>query len=130
MAKTNSQSISHKNAAISFLRLVVAGNINEAYAAYAGQRMLHHNPAFEGDAASYENAMQENHSLFPNKIFDIKHALEDGDLVAVHSHLRMRAGEPGFAVVHLFRFDDDRIIEMWDIAQAVPEISPNKNGMF
>jgi predicted SnoaL-like aldol condensation-catalyzing enzyme len=42
----------------------------------------------------------------------------------------MNPEDRGFALVHIFRFAGDRIIEMWDIAQAVPEISPNKNGMF
>ena len=65
-----------------------------------------------------------------HKVLDVKCALEDGDLVAVHSHVRLRATEPGFAAVHIFRFEDDRIIEMWDVVQAVPEESPNANGMF
>ena len=38
--------------------------------------------------------------------------------------------ERGFAVVHIFRFDGDRIVELWDLAQEVPDHSPNANGMF
>ena len=130
MTKDNARTISHKSTAISFLRLLIAGKISEAYASYVGQEMRHHNMAFAGDAASLEKAMEDNHHLFPYKIIDIKHNLEDGDLVAVHSHVRLRDKEPGVAVVHLFRFEDDRITEMWDIGQAVPENAPNKNGMF
>jgi predicted SnoaL-like aldol condensation-catalyzing enzyme len=130
MTKNNSQTISHKNAAIAFLRLVVARKIREAYATYIRQDMIHHNTAFAGDAASLEKAMEESHSLHPHTVIEFKHALEDGDLVAVHSHVRMQPEDPGFAVVHLFRFEDDKIIEMWDIGQAVPKDSPNINGMF
>jgi predicted SnoaL-like aldol condensation-catalyzing enzyme len=130
MTKNDSRIISHKNAAISFLHLVVAGKIKEAYETYVRQDMLHHNTAFAGDAASLEKAMEENYSQFPHKIIDDKHALEDGGFVTVHSHVRVRAEDPGFAVVHLFRFQDDHIVEMWDIGQAVPENSPNENGMF
>ena len=130
MAKTNYRKISHKDAAISFLQLVVAGKIREAYATYVARDMRHHNMAFAGDAASLEKAMEENHSLFPHKVLDVKRALEEGDLVAVHSHVRLRAIEPGFAAVHIFRFAGDRIIEVWDIGQAIPEQSPNTNGMF
>ena len=32
---------------------------------------------------------------------------EDGDFVAVHSHVRQRPGDLGAAVVHIFRFDGD-----------------------
>jgi predicted SnoaL-like aldol condensation-catalyzing enzyme len=56
--------------------------------------------------------------------------MQDGDCVAVHSHVRLRAAEPGIAAVHLFRFKNNRIVEMGDIGQAVPESSPNENGMF
>lgn len=120
----------NKEAAISFLRHVVSGKIREAYATYVAKDMRHHNMMFAGDAASLEKAMEENHSQFPSKVIEVKRALEDGDLVAVHSHVRLRANEPGFATVHIFRFEGHRIVEMWDIGQPVPQESPNKNGMF
>ena len=130
MTTGRSSKIARKAAATSFLRLVAAGRIREAYASYVGPDMRHHNMAFAGDAASLEKAMEENHALYPHRILDIKQTLGDGDLVAVHSHIRLRPADAGFAVVHLFRFDGDRIVEMWDMVQAVPEESPNKNGMF
>lgn len=120
----------NKEVAISFLRHVVSGKIREAYATYVTKDMRHHSMMFAGDAASLEKAMEENHSQFPDKLLDVKRALEDGDLVAVHSHVRLRANEPGFAAVHIFRFEGHRIVEMWDIGQPVPQESPNKNGMF
>jgi predicted SnoaL-like aldol condensation-catalyzing enzyme len=42
----------------------------------------------------------------------------------------LRSGETGIAAVHLFRFQGDRIVEMWDCGQPVPADSLNKNGMF
>jgi len=117
-------------AAVSFLRLVAAGKIREAYATFVRPDMRHHNMAFPGDAASLEKAMKENHAQYPHKVLDVKRTLEDGDLVAIHSHVRLREDEPGFAAVHLFRFAGDHIAEMWDIGQAVPADSPNTNGMF
>ena len=120
----------NKDAAVTFLRLFVAGKIRQAYATYVRPDMRHHNTALAGDAASLEKAMQENHTQYPNKIFDIKRVLEDGNIVALHSHIRLKPTDPGFAAVHIFRFDGDRIIEMWDVIQPVPENSPNKNGMF
>jgi predicted SnoaL-like aldol condensation-catalyzing enzyme len=66
----------------------------------------------------------------PDKRLDVQHALEDGDLVAVHSHLRQKPGDAGVAVVHLFRFEGDRIAELWDIVQPVPSESVNVVGMF
>lgn len=119
-----------KYTAVSFLRLIVAGKIQEAYATYVDPGMRHHNAYFAGDAASLAQAMEENHIRFPHKVYDVKHVLEDGDLVAVHSHIRMNQEDRGVAVVHLLRFTADRIVEMWDIGQPVPADSPNENGMF
>jgi predicted SnoaL-like aldol condensation-catalyzing enzyme len=33
-------------------------------------------------------------------------------------------------VIHIFRFEEDRIVELWDVGQEIPEDSPNDNGMF
>jgi predicted SnoaL-like aldol condensation-catalyzing enzyme len=57
-------------------------------------------------------------------------ALQDGDRVAVFSRIRQRPDDLGGAVVHIFRFEGDRIAEGWDIGQAVPEEMINENGMF
>jgi hypothetical protein len=32
--------------------------------------------------------------------------------------------------VHILRFENSRIAEMWDIAQEIPPDSPNALGMF
>jgi predicted SnoaL-like aldol condensation-catalyzing enzyme len=130
MEPTGFAASARKHAAVSFLRMIVAGQIREAYATYVDPAMRHHNAAFPGDAASLERAMEENHAHFPHKILDVKLVLEDGDLVAVYSHIRMTPDHRGFAIAHIFRFAGQRIIEMWDIGQPVPEESPNENGLF
>ena len=57
-------------------------------------------------------------------------SLEDGDLVTTYSHVKQSPSDSGFALMHIFRFVDSRIVEMWDINQAILEDSPNENGMF
>jgi predicted SnoaL-like aldol condensation-catalyzing enzyme len=74
--------------------------------------------------------MEENAHQNPDKRLEVLRALEDGDLVAVHSHVRQKPDDRGGAVVHIFRFEGDRIVELWDIGQPVPAESPNSNGMF
>ena len=75
-------------------------------------------------------AMEDNARQNPDKQLEVLHTLEDGDLVAVHSHVRPRPDDRGGVVVHLFRFEGDRIAELWDIGQPVPAESVNRNGMF
>jgi predicted SnoaL-like aldol condensation-catalyzing enzyme len=120
----------HKEAAQDFLRLVASGKVREAYDRYIGPEFRHHNAYFKSDAESLRTAMEENAAKTPHKVLTVHRALQDGDLVAVHSHIRQTPEDRGAAVVHVFRFQGDRIAEMWDVGQAVPESSPNELGIF
>jgi predicted SnoaL-like aldol condensation-catalyzing enzyme len=119
-----------KDRAVSFLTLAAAGRVDQAYADYVGAGFRHHNPYFRGDAASLKAAMAENAAQNPGKSLEVKRALEDGDLVAVHSHIRQKPEEPGAAVVHIFRFENGRIVELWDVGQPVMDEGPNELDMF
>ncbi len=122
--------ISRKEAAVSFLRLASSGKVREAYDTYAGLNFRHHNPFFQGNAQALMAAMEENATRYPDKDFQVQRALEDGDFVAVHSRVQLQPGDVGVATVHIFRFEGDHIVELWDVGQAVPADSPNENSMF
>jgi predicted SnoaL-like aldol condensation-catalyzing enzyme len=120
----------NKDAAIGFLKTVVARQIEEAYAKYVAPQMRHHNAYFPGDAESLKKGMIDAHAKFPETTIDIKHSIEEGNLVAIFSNVVMKPAGPSVSVVHMFRFENNKIVEMWDVGQPVPENSPNKNGMF
>lgn len=113
-----------------FLQLIVEGKIDEAYERYVSADLQHHNPYFPGDAESLKNAMKENDGMSPNKTLEVKQTIEEGERVMVYSHIKQNPEDLGAAVVHIFRFHEGEIVEMWDVGQPVPEESPNKNGMF
>jgi predicted SnoaL-like aldol condensation-catalyzing enzyme len=119
-----------KDAAIEFLTLVASGNVSEAYERHIAAGFRHHNPYFHGDAASLKEGMQANATRNPNKVLEVQRALQDGDQVAVFSRVRQHPDDRGGAVVHIFRFQENRIAELWDIGQPVPDNSINENGMF
>jgi predicted SnoaL-like aldol condensation-catalyzing enzyme len=74
--------------------------------------------------------MEQNARQNPEKVLDVKRAIAEGDWVVVHSHVKQNPGDPGAAVVHIFRFENGRIVELWDVGQPLPETSPNQYGMF
>jgi predicted SnoaL-like aldol condensation-catalyzing enzyme len=123
---TNSQ----KDSAVSFLKFASSGEVGEAFSRFVGDGFRHHNPFFEGSAESLQAAMAENARQNPEKILEVKRVIAEGDFVVTHSHVRQRPGDLGAAVVHIFRFDDERIVELWDLGQPLPEVSPNIHGMF
>ena len=60
----------------------------------------------------------------------IHRAFADGDHVILHVHVVRWAGDPGLAVVDIFRCADGRIVEHWDVIQDVPIDPRNPNSMF
>ncbi|MFB5285010.1 nuclear transport factor 2 family protein [Peribacillus sp. Hz7] len=122
--------LNNKEKAVSFLQLVASGKVREAYQRHIGPGFSHHNPFFPGDADSLMLAMEESAAQNPHKTLEVKLAIEENETVVVHSHVKQNPNDLGGAVVHIFRFQDDRIVELWDIGQSIPENSPNKNGMF
>lgn len=121
---------SHKEKAVSFLQMAASGNVREAYERYVGPDFRHHNAYFRGDSESLILAMEESAAMNPLKTLEVKRAIEEGDMVAVHSYVKQKPEDLGGAVVHIFRFQNDQIVELWDVGQAIPEDSPNENGMF
>ncbi|WP_053365333.1 nuclear transport factor 2 family protein [Bacillus sp. FJAT-27245] len=130
MSMEQSFNLSLKDIAVSFLQLVASGKVREAYQNYIASDFRHHNPYFRGDADSLMKAMEENAAQSPQKSLEVKLAVQDGDKVIVYSHVRQNPNHLGAAVVHIFRFEDNHIAELWDVGQAIPEDSPNENGMF
>ncbi|MGJ7911096.1 nuclear transport factor 2 family protein [Neobacillus sp. LXY-1] len=130
MEQETKENISLKEQAVSFLQLAASGKVDEVYERYIGPGFSHHNPYFRSDADSLLAAMKENAAETPYKTLEVKHAIEEGEVVAVHSHIKQSPEDLGAAVVHIFRFQNKRIVELWDLSQPVPENSPNENGMF
>ena len=122
--------IDRKEAALSFLRMVVGRDIEEAYEKYVHPEFRHHNTHFPGDQESLLTAMMETHAHCPDMTMEVQRALGEGDLVAVHSRISFGEGKHELAVVHIFRFEGPYIIEFWDIAQEIPMDSPNEYGAF
>jgi predicted SnoaL-like aldol condensation-catalyzing enzyme len=119
-----------KQIAVDFLHLVVAGQIPEAYRKYVDMQGTHHNPFFRAGFPALQEAMAADHTKFPDKRITVRNVLGDGQFVAVHSRLDFGEDERSYATVHIFRFHGDRIVELWDLGQAVPPEAPNEDGMF
>ncbi|MGZ7046041.1 MAG: nuclear transport factor 2 family protein [Candidatus Aminicenantales bacterium] len=119
-----------KEIAVSFLQLASSGKVREAYEKYIHPDFLHHNPYFMGDRESLLVGMEDSAIEFPDKAYEAVRVLEDGDFVAVHGRIRLKPDTPEYVLIHIFRFEGDRIVEEWEAGQEIPGESPNKNGMF
>jgi predicted SnoaL-like aldol condensation-catalyzing enzyme len=111
--------------------LAAAGRAREAFDRYGSGSFRHHNPGFTGDGSSLAAAIDEDHARHPRQELTVVRTIAEGPYVAVHSRLLRGDGDtPGYATVHIFRVEDGKVEELWDIAQEIPAESPNQFGMF
>jgi predicted SnoaL-like aldol condensation-catalyzing enzyme len=67
---------------------------------------------------------------FPDYHSEIKRIFADGDYVIVHVHNVPTPGSRGNAIVDIFKLENGKVVEHWDVRQEIPEQSANSNTMF
>lgn len=121
-----------KDAVMAFVRLAFEGEKQprEAAERYMAEDYIEHNPHFEDGREAFVTAIEGWLATLPEATFEFKRVIAEGEMVAVHTHLTMRPGEGGHAVVDIFRVENGRLAEHWDVLQAVPAEAANSNTMF
>ncbi len=102
----------------------------EAARKYMGPYYRQHNPAVGDGAEPFIAFVRGFAKTFPSLHFDFKRQVTEGDLVVMHSHLVREPGDCGMAVMDIFRLENGKIVEHWDVLQEVPDSSANDNTMF
>lgn len=120
----------NRQAAVDFLERSSSGRAKAALSQFGSEDFVHHNPFFPGEGAALADAMESNARQNPAKVLEIQRTVADGPLVVIHSKVRLRPEDRPVATVHIFRFENGRIAELWDVAQAEPADMPNRAGMF
>ena len=117
--------------AAAFLKMAGGGDVKAAYDKFIAPDFFHHNQYFKGDRQSLLTAMEDAHKSQANQSVEVKQIFEDGDFVITHSRVtRADPQQAPIAVVHIFRFKGDRVVELWDLGQELISDSANENGPF
>jgi predicted SnoaL-like aldol condensation-catalyzing enzyme len=104
--------------------------VAEAFKTYVGPSYRQHNPLVPDGIEPSVAFLSKRFETNPQAVNEIKRVIADGDLVAVHVHSRLNDADRGRAIVDIFRVDNGRIVEHWDVIQPVPENAQNNNTMF
>lgn len=120
--------MSNQKTAIQFIQTCALESPKKAFELYVHPHFRHHNQYFAGDGKTLMEAMIEADKTHPNKAFSIKQVFETDDRVALFSHVVK--DEMEIAVIHIMRFENGKIAEMWDVGQVIDPQSPNQFGMF
>ncbi len=99
---------------------------NECFA----ETYIQHSPHVEDGRDTLLSLFENRYRNFPDTSISIKRTASEGDLVWIHQHVKRTPEELGRAVVNIFRMEDGKFAEHWNVVQAVPEESKNNNTMF
>jgi predicted SnoaL-like aldol condensation-catalyzing enzyme len=91
---------------------------------------IQHNQGAEPGREGLKKFLDMIREQTPEAVHDVKRAFVDGDHVTVHYHVRRWPDDLGWAVIDIFRIEDGRIAEHWDVMQDVVEGGPNPNSPF
>ena len=97
---------------------------------YLGARYIQHNPLAADGREGFEGFITFLKDKFPNNRSEIKRIFADGDYVIVHVHAVREPGTRGNAIVDIFKLENGKVVEHWDVIQPIPEKAANDNGMF
>ena len=97
---------------------------------YVGSRYVQHNPTAADGPEGFRKFVAFLREKFPKSRSEIKRSFVDGDYVVLHVHVVREPGTRGNAIVDIFKLENGKIVEHWDVNQPVPETAANRNGMF
>lgn len=103
--------------------------VREAFDFLVADDYRQHNPTIPDGPEAAVRMLTPKFDGSPDSRFEVQRILVDGDLALVH----VRAsgpGRPDAAVADIYRFENGRIVEHWDVLQPVPEDPVHDHPMF
>jgi len=117
LAKTNTQTV------LAFEETVFNKHeVGQAFAHYVGPTFRQHDPPLPGGRnaamAAYQNVVTH---AYPNSRLNVQRTVAQGNLVAAQGLWERDPGRvPTIAEVDIYRLENGRIVEHWNVAQERP----------
>lgn len=108
------------------------GDVRKVAMKYVHEDYIQHNPwvatGREPFITAFSRVVKKRPASYQTVI---KRVITSGDYVVLHVHAFNTAkDEAGSAGVDIFRVENGKIVEHWDVWQKIPENMPHKNGML
>ncbi len=130
LAADASQLDANKKTVTAFYEAAINRKDFAAAQQYMGARYTQHNPNAANGPEGLRKFLDFLREKYPQSHSEIKRVFADGDYVILHVHAVREPNTAGSAIVDIFRLENGKIVEHWDVIQPVPEKAANNNGMF
>lgn len=121
----------NKEMVVAFYKMIFQDHkVREALELYVGDRYIQHNPMAPNGTEALIKFFEPYFANNPQARSEIKRVVADGDLVMLHVHAKANETDRGMAVVDIFRVENGKVVEHWDVVQPIPEKAANENTMF
>jgi len=120
----------NKKVVVQFYEAAINQKNFEAASKFIGSRYTQHNPKAADGPEGLKAFLAFLREKFPDYHSDIKRIFADGDYVILHVHNVPVPGSRGNAIIDIFKLENGKIVEHWDVRQEIPETAANSNTMF
>lgn len=129
-AWADSKEDANKKTVVEFYTKLFVDKDFEAARPFFGDRYIQHNPHAADGPEALRQFLTGFREKFPNAKSEIKRVFADGDFVILHVHARREPTDKGVAIVDIFRLENGKVVEHWDVVQPIPDTAANSNTMF
>ena len=119
----------NKKNVVEFYDLIINKKDFESARKYVGDRYKQHNPRVAEGTDGLRTHIEDLKANFPDVRSEIKKIIAEGEYVVLHVHSR-RTPKRQLAIIEIFRLENGKIAEHWDVVQEIPDSPLNSNGMF
>lgn len=103
----------------------------DAFARYVAADFVEHSQdTAGGTAAATVDFLTRLIARSPHPKWEVVRAIAEGDLVFVHVRYTAGPGAPEIAVAEIFRVNDGKLAEHWDVISGPPDKVINPNSRF
>jgi predicted SnoaL-like aldol condensation-catalyzing enzyme len=120
----------NKKIVLDFIEKAVNEGDLEAASIHFGPKYIQHNPNIADGIDGFSAYVKQLRASFPFVKGEVKRIFADGDFVIVHLHAKREPAEEGLAIVDIFRLEERRLVEHWEVRQPMVESALHSNSMI
>ena len=120
----------NKATVLAFIEEAVNQGDLDAARMHFGDTYTQHSPHIRDGAEGFRSYVEQLRRDFPHVRGEVKRIVAEGDYVFVHLHAKREPNETGLAIVDIFRLEDGKLAEHWEVRQPIATSELHGNSMI